>query len=111
MPASALDLDLAKSSLHCMHSTHTHIQILIFYTGTHHRAHLLALSQYVILMVRCGMPHYRHTQPCYRSTIDGPRAFFTSWDPPGVMLGHEVSEHHTTQQSTHPLLTSLSEIK
>lgn len=33
----------------------------IFYTQTHHRAHLLALSQHVILMMWCGMPHYRHT--------------------------------------------------
>lgn len=62
-------------------------------------------------MMRCGMPHYRHTQPCYYSTIDGPGAFFTSVDPPGVMLRHKVTAHYTTQQNTHALLTSLSELK
>lgn len=67
----------------------------------HTRAHPLALSQHVILMMRCGMPHYRHTQPCSYSTIDGPGAFFTSLDPPGVMLRHKVPAHHTTQQNTH----------
>lgn len=57
---------------------------------TQHRAHPQARSQHVILMMRCAMPHYRHTQLCSCSTIDGPGAFFTSLDPPGVMLRHKV---------------------
>lgn len=89
-----------ESSLPCMHNVHAHIQALILYT--HHRAHPLAQSQHVILMKRCGMPHYRHTQLCYYSTIDGPGAFFTSLNPPWVMLGHRVPAYHTTQQNTRP---------
>lgn len=96
-----LNLSLAKHSLHCTQRTHTSMLMLILYTWIHHRAHPLALSQHVILMMRCGMPHYRHTKPCSYSTIDGPGAFFTSLDPPGVMLRHKVRAHHTMQQNTH----------
>lgn len=94
---SAPNLGLAKHSLHCMHSTWTHMHTPILYTWTHHRAHPLALSQHVILMMRCGMPHYRHTQPCSCSTIDGPGAYFNSLDPPGVMLRHKYQQ--TTQRN------------
>ena len=79
------------------------MRTLTLYTWTHHRAHPLALSQHVILMMRCGMPHYRHTQPCSYSTIDGPGAFFTSLDPPGVMLKHKVPAHTHTHTHTHTL--------
>lgn len=44
-------------TLHRKHSyPHAHA-----HTWTHHKAHPLALSQHVILMMQCGMPHYRHT--------------------------------------------------
>lgn len=92
-------------TLYAQHS-HPHARAHTLYLNTH-RAHPLALSQHVILMIRCGMPHYRHTQLCSYSTIDGPGAFFTSLYPPGVMLRHKVLAHQTAS-SNH---THLHEIK